>query len=59
MFWTLMRSRRLLRTLWRLLFRLQVVGRENLASAEATIPVLGSGKTNHVALAKTLIDSGA
>jgi hypothetical protein len=34
-------------------------GRENLASAEATIPVLGSGKTNHVALAKTLIDSGA
>jgi len=35
MFRTLMRSRRLLRTLWRLLFRLEVVGRENLASAEA------------------------
>ena len=54
-----MRSRRLLRTLWRLLFRLQVVGRENLASAEATIPVLGSGKTNYLALAKALSDSGA
>ena len=24
-----------------------------------TIPILGSGKTNHVALAKTLSDSGA